>query len=126
ALLECGRCAVPRRHRAGDGMKIAIVAPSPVPFTRGGAERAASGIERAINELSPHQAELIKIPVDESTLAGTLAGYEAFATLDLDHFDRVITMKYPAWMVDHPRKTIYLFHPLRGFYDTWHTFGIAD
>lgn len=107
-------------------MKVAIVAPSPVPFTRGGAERAVSGIEHAINELSPHQAEVIKVPVDESTLAGTLAGYEAFANLDLDHFDRIIATKYPAWMVDHPHKTVYLFHPLRGFYDTWHTFGLPD
>lgn len=104
-------------------MKIAIVAPSPVPFTRGGAERAIAGLHAAINDRTHHEAELIKLPSAERTLPEVLASYEAFAGLDLDHFDRVIATKYPAWMVDHPHKTLYLFHPLRGLYDTYHLLG---
>ena len=86
-------------------MKIAVVAPSPVPFTRGGAERALWGIQAAINDLTHHEAEMIKLPVDERDLPAVLASYELFAGLDLSHFDRIITTKYPAWMVDHPHKT---------------------
>lgn len=100
-------------------MKIAVVAPSPVPFTRGGAERALWGIQQAINDLTHHEAEMIKIPVDESTLPAVIASYQLFAELDLDHFDRIITTKYPAWMVDHPHKTILMMHVLRGVYDTY-------
>ena len=100
-------------------MKIAVVAPSPVPFTRGGAERALWGIQAAINDLTHHEAEMIKIPVEESTLPAVLASYEQFAGLNLDHFDRIITTKYPAWMVDHPHKTVLMMHPLRGVYDTY-------
>ncbi|MCB0961885.1 MAG: glycosyltransferase family 4 protein [Acidimicrobiales bacterium] len=101
-------------------MKIAVVAPSPVPFTRGGAERALWGIQAAINDLTHHEAEMIKIPVEESTLPAVLAAYEQFAGLDLDHFDRIITTKYPAWMVEHRHKTVLMMHPLRGVYDTYH------
>lgn len=100
-------------------MKIAVVAPSPVPFTRGGAERALWGIQAAINDLTHHEAEMIKIPVDESTLPKVIASYELFANLDLSHFDRIITTKYPAWMVEHRHKTILMMHVLRGVYDTY-------
>jgi glycosyltransferase involved in cell wall biosynthesis len=104
-------------------MKIAVVAPSPVPFTRGGAERALWGIQAAINDLTHHEAEMIKIPVLERTLPEVLHSYETFATLDLGHFDRIITTKYPAWMVDHPHKTILMMHTLRGVYDTYEAHG---
>lgn len=104
-------------------MKIAVVAPSPVPFTRGGAERALWGIQAAINDLTHHEAEMIKIPVEEFTLPAVLASYELFANLDLSHFDRIITTKYPAWMVDHPHKTILMMHTLRGVYDTYQYHG---
>jgi glycosyltransferase involved in cell wall biosynthesis len=100
-------------------VKIAVVAPSPVPFTRGGAERALWGIQAAINDLTHHEAEMIKIPVAERNLPEVLAGYETFAGLDLSHFDRIITTKYPAWMVDHPHKTVLMMHTLRGVYDTY-------
>jgi glycosyltransferase involved in cell wall biosynthesis len=100
-------------------MKIAVVAPSPVPFTRGGAERALWGIQQAINDLTHHEAEMIKIPVDESTLPAVINSYQLFSELDLDHFDRIITTKYPAWMVDHDHKTILMMHVLRGVYDTY-------
>src|SRR3954452_17050954 len=109
-----GGAGATRRHRAGDGVKIAVVAPSPVPFTRGGAERALWGIQAAINDLTHHEAEMIKIPVDESNLPSLMAAYEMFSELDLDHFDRIIVTKYPAWMFHHPHKTVLMMHVLLG------------
>lgn len=100
-------------------LSVAIVAPSAVPFATGGAERAVAGLAAAINELSPHRAEVFKLPVDERTLPGVVAGYQHFSLLDLKHFDRVISVKYPAWMVGHPAHTVLMFHPLRGLYDTY-------
>ena len=105
-------------------MKIGVIAPSPLPVVRGGAEVAVEGVHAAINNLTPHQAEIVKLPVDERSLPGVVAGYRAFAELNVDQFDRVITMKYPAWMVSHPRHTLLMFHPLRGLYDTYHLFGL--
>lgn len=106
-------------------MKVAIVAPSPVPFTRGGAERAWAGLHLALLDAG-HDAELIKIPVRETTLAGVVAGYRAFAELDVSHFDTVISSKYPAWLVHHRRHVVWMFHPLRGLYDTYALFGLPD
>lgn len=104
-------------------MKVAIVAPTPVPFTRGGAERAWTGLYGALLDAG-HEAEMVKLPVRESTLAEVAAGYRVFAALDLDHFDVVISSKYPAWICPHPRHVLWMFHPLRGLYDTYGHFGI--
>lgn len=104
-------------------MKLAIVAPTPVPFTRGGAERAWAGLHHALLDAG-HEADLIKLPVPERTLAEVGRGYRAFSTLDLTHFDAVISSKYPAWMCPHPRHVLWMFHPLRGLYDTYHLFGL--
>ncbi len=105
-------------------MKIAVVAPSPVPFVLGGAERAWHGLVDAINRDTPHDAEIIKLPSRESTLPELVAGYQAFSDLDLGHFDLVVTSKYPAWMVQHPNHTVYVFHRLRGLYDSYDLFGL--
>jgi hypothetical protein len=34
-------------------------------------------------------------------------------------FDAVISGKYPAWMVSHPRHVCYMLHRLRGLYDAY-------
>ena len=68
----------------------------------------------------------MKLPVRETTLPELVEGYRAFARLDVSHFDRVITSKYPAWIVAHPYHVVWMFHPLRGLYDTYHTFGMPE
>lgn len=100
-------------------MRIALVAPSPVPFVIGGAEKLWWGLQNAIHRLTPHLCELIKLPSPERNFWEILASYRRFAELDLSHFDRVITTKYPAWMVSHPEHILYLQHTLRGLYDTY-------
>lgn len=99
-------------------LSVAVVAPSAVPYATGGAERAVAGLADALGHAG-HRAEVFKLPVDERTLPGVVAGYQHFSLLDLAHFDRVISVKYPAWMVRHPAHTVLMFHPLRGLYDTY-------
>ncbi|MEO8508171.1 MAG: glycosyltransferase, partial [Betaproteobacteria bacterium] len=91
-------------------MKIGIVAPSPVPFMQGGAERLWWNLVGHLNVHTGHQAELLKLPSPEHDLPALLASYEAFAGLDTTQFDLVITGKYPAWMVAHPRHVCYMLH----------------
>lgn len=105
-------------------MKIAIVAPSPVPFGIGGAERLWWGLLAAINQLTPGDADLIKLPSPEGDFWDLMASYRAFSRLDLGHFDLVITTKYPAWMVAHPNHVCYMQHKLRGLYDTYGLTGL--
>jgi len=106
-------------------VRIAIVAPSPIPFGPGGAEALWAGLYFELLNASSHDVELIKVPVRETTLAEVMAAYESFTSLDLSHFDLVITGKYPAWMIKHPRHVVYMLHPLRGLYDSYRFFGLS-
>ena len=101
-------------------MKIAIVGPSPVPFTIGGIENLLWGITEYINQHTEHQAELIKLPSKEDNFWDLIETYKKFYDLNLDYFDMVISIKYPAWMVRHRNHICYLAHRLRGLYDTYH------
>jgi glycosyltransferase involved in cell wall biosynthesis len=100
-------------------MKIAIVAPSGVPYAVGGAEKFWWGMLDAINQLTTHEVELIKIPTPERSFWEVIESYQRFSELDLDHFDCVISTKYPAWMVAHRNHICYLQHTLRGLYDSY-------
>lgn len=104
-------------------MKIAVVGPSPVPFTIGGAENLMWGLCDSINQYTEHQAELIKVPVKELSFWDLVDSYYSFYKLDLSHFDMVITSKYPSWMVQHDNSVCYMMHTLRGLYDTYHLMG---
>ncbi len=105
-------------------MKIAIVAPSGVPFVMGGAERLWLGLAAAINRDTEHDADIIKLPSREFNTFNLVWTYRAFNDLDLSHFDLVVSTKYPAWMVRHPNHVVYLQHTLRGLYDTYHFTGL--
>jgi glycosyltransferase involved in cell wall biosynthesis len=101
-------------------MKIGVVAPSPVPFTVGGAENLFWGLQDYFNLETSHQCEVIKLPSRESNFWEIIDSYERFLSLDLSYFDVLISTKYPAWMVSHPRHVCYMQHTLRGLYDTYH------
>jgi glycosyltransferase involved in cell wall biosynthesis len=107
-------------------MDLAIVAPCPIPYVIGGAENLYRGLQDHINERTPHQAEIIKLPSRELSFWELLDSYRRFTELDLTGFDVVVSAKYPAWMVDHPRHVVYMLHRLRGLYDTYHFFGLPD
>jgi glycosyltransferase involved in cell wall biosynthesis len=100
-------------------MKIAIVAPCPIPYMVGGAEKLWWGLAAHFNEHTAHQAEIIKLPSPEHDLASLMRSYESFSTLELGAFDMVISGKYPAWIVSHPRHVCYMLHRLRGLYDCY-------
>lgn len=101
-------------------MKIAVVAPSPVPFRIGGIENLVWGICDYINKETEHSCDLIKLPSRELDFWSLIDTYKAFYDLDLSHFDAVITSKYPCWMIRHENQVVYMAHRLRGLYDTYH------
>jgi glycosyltransferase involved in cell wall biosynthesis len=100
-------------------MKIAIVAPSGVPFRVGGAENLWWGLLQHLNQYTYHQADLIKVPSPELGFWELIDNYRNFSTLNLSHFDFVISGKYPSWMIQHPNHVCYMLHKLRGLYDTY-------
>jgi len=101
-------------------MNIAVLGPSPVPFTVGGVENLLWGLCETINQKTSHQAELIKLPSKEQDFWSLIENYYTFYKLDLSHFDVVICTKYPVWMIEHPNCIYYIQHRLRGLYDTYH------
>ena len=107
-------------------MDIAIVAPCPIPYMIGGAENLWSGLQRHLNEHTPHQAEIIKLPSRELSFWELIDSYRHFAELDLTGFDLVVSSKYPAWMVSHPNHVVYMLHRLRGLYDTYDVMNLPQ
>ncbi|MCX9158352.1 glycosyltransferase family 4 protein [Niveibacterium sp. 24ML] len=104
-------------------MNISIVAPSSVPYVHGGAENLWLGLQRYLIENTTHHCELFKIPSPEGSVEDIVSSYRKFYNFNVDHFDRVISTKYPAWMVNHRDHVVYLQHTLRGLYDTYHFSG---
>ena len=100
-------------------MKVALVCPRHVPPVRGGAERVWDGIVREINARTAHTADLVAVDTPEGTFEEVVRSYARFDALDVSGYDRVISSKYPAWMVRHPNHVVYMQHPLRGLYDTY-------
>ena len=100
-------------------MNVAIVAPSPVPLAIGGAENLWWGLLEYLNRHTKHHADLIKLPTPERNFWEIVDSYRRWAALDVSGYEVVISGKYPAWMVEHPRHVVYLLHPLRGLYDTY-------
>lgn len=102
---------------------IAILAPSPVPFQSGGAENFWWGLRESLVENSSALVELIKLPAPETSFPEILDSYEMFSKINLNHFDMLVTSKYPAWMCSHPNHVCYMLHPLRGVYDFYPRLG---
>jgi glycosyltransferase involved in cell wall biosynthesis len=101
-------------------MKIAITTVQ-VPFINGGAELHARNLADAL-VAAGHEVDIVTMPFWFSPLS-LLETYEArWASEDLSVYlggsiDQVICLKYPCYHVKHPRKTLWLLHPLSSMYD---------
>jgi glycosyltransferase involved in cell wall biosynthesis len=103
-------------------MKI-IVATSSVPFIRGGAEILADNLRDAF-VAAGHEAELVSIPFKHYPPARIPDHILACRLLDLTEtcgvrIDRVIGLKFPAYLIPHPDKVIWLLHQHRTAYELW-------
>ena len=95
-------------------MKL-LVANNAAPFVRGGAELLA---DRLVLELrrAGHEAELLRLPLGD-TPEQILDSVVAASLLDAVNVDRVIGLKFPAYLIPHPDVVIWLVHQLRQAYD---------
>ena len=96
-----------------------------VPFVRGGAEMLAESLQREIRRAG-HEAEIISLPykwypparIPEHMLACRLVDVEDSNGVPID---RMIGLKFPAYLARHPDKVLWLLHQHRGAYDLWNT-----
>jgi glycosyltransferase involved in cell wall biosynthesis len=100
-----------------------LIATTQVPFIQGGAELLASGLRQALMA-EGHEAEIVAIPFKWYPPERIVETMLACRLLDLTEsagarVDRVIGLKFPAYLIPHPNKTLWLVHQHRSAYDLW-------
>jgi glycosyltransferase involved in cell wall biosynthesis len=100
-------------------MKLAVVN-NCVPFVAGGAEHLAEALTQKLREYG-HEAVLIRIPFRWEPPAKIIESMLACRLLRLPNVDRVVALKFPAYLVPHPEKMLWLLHQFRQAYDLWGT-----
>jgi len=105
-------------------MKVLITTVQ-IPFITGGAEILASTLKTACQRAG-HETEIVTIPYRNYPPTKMLDHLFAASSMDLEEvcgqkIDRVIGLKFPAYAIPHPRKSLWLLHQQREVYDLWHT-----
>lgn len=103
-------------------MRIAI-ATVQAPFIRGGAESLAAGLLDACRRAG-HEADIVTLPFRFFPESAVLHSMDQWEAEDFSSFsgiapDRVICLKFPAYYLHHPAKTVWLLHQHRPVYDLW-------
>lgn len=103
-------------------MKI-LIATAGVPFITGDAEILAGGLLEAISEAG-HEGELAVIPFKDYPPGCIPDQILACRLLDLTEtcgvrIDRVIGLNFPAYLIPHPNKVVWLLHQHRAAYELW-------
>ncbi len=102
-----------------------LIATVQVPFVRGGAEMLADGLHTALTAAG-HEAEIVRLPFKWYPPERILEQVLAARMFDLTEssgtaIDRVIGLRFPAYLAPHPDKVLWLLHQYRTAYDLWGT-----
>ena len=106
-------------------MKNVLICTTQVPFTTGGAESHVEGLKRALLEAG-YNAEVAAVPFKWYPPSEIMRGALAWRLLDVTEsngkkVDLVVGMKFPAYLVAHPRKVLWILHQYRSAYNLWGT-----
>jgi glycosyltransferase involved in cell wall biosynthesis len=86
------------------------------PFVWGGAEELATELCRQL-VAHGHQSELLRLPFQWEPAARIPSQMLLARSIELENVDHVIAMKFPTYLLRHPRKTLWLVHQYRQAYD---------
>ena len=103
--------------------RIAVVLSHP-PFTQGGHTTIAAGLVAALRAAG-HESETVYTP--QNRFGRQAAAYLATWLTDVGEsdgrrIDQVVSLRYPAYAVRHPRHVCWLLHTMREYYDLWPAF----
>lgn len=98
-------------------MKVLIVN-NMAPFVWGGAEELAANLEKNLKSTG-HDAEVLRIPFQWEPAQVIPSQMLMARQLELWNVDRVIALKFPAYYIRHPHKTLWLLHQYRQAYDLY-------
>ncbi len=102
-----------------------LICTTQVPFTAGGGEAHVEGLRRALID-SGYNAEVVALPFKWYPPSEIMRGTLAWRLLDLSAangkpIDLVIGMKFPAYLVSHQNKVLWVMHQYRSAYNLWGT-----
>jgi glycosyltransferase involved in cell wall biosynthesis len=86
------------------------------PFIWGGAEELANHLQRNLI-VAGHEAEVLRIPFQWEPAERIPSQILMVRAFELWNVDRVIALKFPAYLIRHPHKTLWLLHQYRQAYD---------
>jgi glycosyltransferase involved in cell wall biosynthesis len=100
-----------------------IIATVQIPFVSGGAESHAEGLKGALIAAG-HEADIVTVPFNPAVPERIPDQMLACRLLDLTEVhgsavDRLIALKFPAYLIPHPNKVVWLLHQHRAAYDLW-------
>jgi glycosyltransferase involved in cell wall biosynthesis len=106
-------------------IKNILICTTQVPFTRGGAELHVAGLRRALIEAG-YGAEIVALPFKWYPPTEIMRSALAWRMLDLTSangtpVDLVVGMRFPAYLVAHERKVLWILHQHRSAYNLWGT-----
>lgn len=93
-------------------MKVLVIN-SAIPFARGAAERLADHLVDHLNRRAGTQAELLRIPFRPDPAERLVEEILINRQLRLPNVDRVIGLRFPAYLLPHPDKTLWILEPFR-------------
>ncbi len=105
-----------------------LITTTQVPFVQGGAEIHSCSLQAAL-QAAGHQAEIVAVPFKWYPPERMLDHMLACRLLDLTEangrkIDRVIGLKFPAYLIPHPNKVLWILHQHRQAYEQWdHALG---
>ncbi len=100
-----------------------VIATTQVPFVHGGAEVHADNLCAALIEAG-HRAEIVRIPYKWYPPESILDAMAACRLLDVSEangrrIDLMIGLKFPAYLMPHPNKVLWILHQHRTAYEQW-------
>ena len=100
-----------------------VITTTQVPFVHGGAEVHARNLQMALRAAG-HQVETVAVPFKWYPPERMLDAMLACRLLDLTEsngrkIDRVIGLKFPAYLIPHPDKVLWILHQHRQAYEQW-------
>ena len=110
-------------------MRIAVCHPH-TPFARGGAEMHTENLVRALREAG-HEVDVVSVPFKWYPPAELVHQMALWRSLDLAEsnglpIDAIIALRFPAYLVPHERKVVWLIHQHRTAYELWEHPVYAD
>lgn len=95
-----------------------LVLSTMAPFLWGGAEELAVHLVRQLR-LQGANAEVMRIPFSWNPAERLIDEMALCRSLRMTNVDRVIALKFPAYLIPHDNKVLWVLHQFRQAYDLW-------